>query len=61
MSAKKSFKEIIKSSNKALLIGIGGGGDIVGNIPTAEQNWPNIKFAKLKCFLGLIFEKIMSV
>ncbi|TDI91579.1 MAG: DUF1152 domain-containing protein, partial [Candidatus Dadabacteria bacterium] len=36
MSAKKSFKEIIKSSNKALLIGIGGGGDIVGTIPTAD-------------------------
>lgn len=36
MSAKKSFKEIIKSSKKALLIGIGGGGDIVGTIPTAD-------------------------
>ncbi|MCK5710991.1 MAG: DUF1152 domain-containing protein [Deltaproteobacteria bacterium] len=36
MSIKKSFKEIIKSSKKALLIGIGGGGDIVGTIPTAD-------------------------
>ncbi len=36
MSAKKSFKEIIKSSKRALLIGIGGGGDIVGTIPTAD-------------------------
>ena len=36
MSAKKSFKEILRSSKKALLIGIGGGGDIVGTIPTAD-------------------------
>ncbi len=36
MSAQKSFKEIIKNSKKALLIGIGGGGDIVGTIPTAD-------------------------
>ncbi len=36
MSAKKSLKEIIKNSKKALLIGIGGGGDIVGTIPTAD-------------------------
>lgn len=36
MPFEKSFKEIIKNSNKALLIGIGGGGDIVGTIPTAD-------------------------
>ena len=31
----KSLENIIKNANKALLIGIGGGGDIVGTIPTA--------------------------
>ena len=36
MSKSQSLKEIIKSSKKALLIGIGGGGDIVGTIPTSE-------------------------
>lgn len=32
---KKSFEEILKNSNKAMLIGIGGGGDVVGTLPTA--------------------------
>ena len=36
MPTSKSLKEIIKNSHKALLIGIGGGGDIVGTIPTAD-------------------------
>ena len=36
MQAAKSFKDILKTSTKALLIGIGGGGDIVGTIPTAD-------------------------
>ncbi|MGB3364601.1 MAG: DUF1152 domain-containing protein [Thermodesulfobacteriota bacterium] len=36
MQATKSFKETLKTSTKALLIGIGGGGDIVGTIPTAD-------------------------
>ena len=31
----KSLEEILKTSQKALLIGIGGGGDIVGTLPTA--------------------------
>jgi len=31
----KSFEEILKTSQKAMLIGIGGGGDIVGTLPTA--------------------------
>jgi len=31
-----SLENILKSANKALLIGIGGGGDIVGTIPTAS-------------------------
>lgn len=36
MSKNQSLKEILKNSKKALLIGIGGGGDIVGTIPTAD-------------------------
>lgn len=36
MPTSKSLKEIILNSHKALLIGIGGGGDIVGTIPTAD-------------------------
>ena len=36
MSNSRSLREIIKNSTKALLIGIGGGGDIVGTIPTAD-------------------------
>lgn len=32
----KSLKEIIEGSTKALVIGIGGGGDIVGTVPTAD-------------------------
>ena len=32
----KSLKEIIEGSRKALVIGIGGGGDIVGTVPTAD-------------------------
>ncbi len=36
MPTSKSLKEIIQNSHKALLIGIGGGGDIVGTIPTAD-------------------------
>jgi len=48
LSAKKSFKEIIKSSKKALLIGIGGGGDIVGTIPTADL----LGMFGVKCVFG---------
>ena len=36
MSNNKSLQDIIKCSTKALLIGIGGGGDIVGTIPTGD-------------------------
>jgi len=31
----KSFEDILRKSNKAMLIGIGGGGDVVGTLPTA--------------------------
>jgi hypothetical protein len=33
---RKSLREFIAGSSKAILIGIGGGGDIVGTIPTAD-------------------------
>jgi hypothetical protein len=36
LSNYKSFRDILKNSKKALLIGIGGGGDIVGTIPTGD-------------------------
>jgi len=50
----KSFKEIIKSSSKALLIGIGGGGDIVGTIPTADL----LEMFDIECvFGGLAWER----
>ena len=32
----KSLEKILQSCNKAIVIGIGGGGDIVGTIPTAK-------------------------
>ncbi|MFI5323309.1 MAG: DUF1152 domain-containing protein [Thermodesulfobacteriota bacterium] len=36
MSGNNTLKGIITKSNKAILIGIGGGGDVVGTIPTAD-------------------------
>jgi hypothetical protein len=36
LSGNNSLKGIITKSNKAILLGIGGGGDIVGTIPTAD-------------------------
>jgi hypothetical protein len=43
-----SLRKIIKSSSKALLIGIGGGGDIVGTIPTADM----LDMFGVECVLG---------
>jgi len=48
LPASKSFKEILKSSEKALLVGIGGGGDIVGTIPTADL----LSMFDIKCVYG---------
>ena len=48
MPTSKSLKEIIKSSHKALLIGIGGGGDIVGTIPTADL----LEMFGIECIFG---------
>ena len=54
MPSVKSLKEILKSSHKALLIGIGGGGDIVGTIPTADL----LEMFGIKCvFGGLSWER----
>ncbi|MEE9252150.1 MAG: DUF1152 domain-containing protein [Thermodesulfobacteriota bacterium] len=35
MTPDSSLERILKSSSKAILLGIGGGGDIVGTLPTA--------------------------
>lgn len=48
MSTTKSFKQILKTSSKALLIGIGGGGDIVGTLPTADL----LQLFDIKCIYG---------
>lgn len=48
MPTSKSLKEILKSSHKALLIGIGGGGDIVGTIPTADL----LELFEIECVYG---------
>jgi hypothetical protein len=54
MPVNKSLKEILKSSKKALLIGIGGGGDIVGTIPTADL----LEMFDIECvFGGLSWER----
>lgn len=44
----KSLRKIIENSNKAMLIGIGGGGDIVGTIPTADL----LAMFDVSCVLG---------
>ena len=36
MSQSQSLEKILLGSKKAILIGIGGGGDIVGTLPTAR-------------------------
>ncbi len=36
MAIEKSLESLIRQGTKALLIGIGGGGDVVGTIPTAH-------------------------
>lgn len=48
MATSKTLKEILKSSKKALLIGIGGGGDIVGTIPTSEL----LRIFGIECLYG---------
>jgi len=43
-----SLEKIIKKSKKAILLGIGGGGDIVGTIPTARL----LNMFNIDCILG---------
>ncbi len=42
------LKNILRNSKKAVLLGIGGGGDIVGTLPTADLFETN----SIKCVLG---------
>ena len=48
MSDGRSLREILKQSSKALLIGIGGGGDIVGTLPTADL----LQMTGIECVYG---------
>lgn len=48
MGLNLSLEEILRKSKKALLIGIGGGGDIVGTIPTARL----LEMFGVECILG---------
>ena len=48
MADSGSLKEILKGSKKALLIGIGGGGDIVGTVPTSEL----LQMFGIECLYG---------
>lgn len=43
-----SLEKLIKRSRRAILIGIGGGGDIVGTIPTARL----LSMFNIECILG---------
>ncbi len=42
------LEKILKNSKKAILLGIGGGGDIVGTLPTANL----LKINGIQCVLG---------
>ncbi|MCI0454797.1 MAG: DUF1152 domain-containing protein [Candidatus Dadabacteria bacterium] len=48
MALDLSLEEVLRKSKKALLIGIGGGGDIVGTIPTARL----LEMFGVECILG---------
>ncbi|TMA08380.1 MAG: DUF1152 domain-containing protein [Deltaproteobacteria bacterium] len=43
-----SLEEVIRSSSRALVIGVGGGGDVVGALATARF----LEFCGLQFFLG---------
>jgi hypothetical protein len=45
---KRSLENIIKKSKRAIIIGIGGGGDIVGTIPTSKL----LEMFGIDCILG---------
>lgn len=48
MELNSSLEKLIKGSRRAILIGIGGGGDIVGTIPTARL----LSMFNIECILG---------
>src|SRR5574341_612737 len=48
MELNLSLEEILRKSTKAILLGIGGGGDIVGTIPTARL----LEMFGIECVLG---------
>lgn len=48
-----SLEEIIRSSSRALVIGVGGGGDVVGALATARF----LEFCGLEFFLGGLSEE----
>ena len=48
MGSNLSLEEILRKSTKAILLGIGGGGDIVGTIPTARL----LEMFGIECVLG---------
>ena len=48
MGLNLSLEEILRKSTKAILLGIGGGGDIVGTIPTARL----LEMFGIECVLG---------
>ncbi len=48
MGLNLSLEEILQNSKKAILLGIGGGGDIVGTIPTAKL----LEMFGIECVLG---------
>ena len=54
MSEHSVLEKILKKSSRALLIGIGGGGDIVGTIPTFDL----LSMFGIECiFAGLPWER----
>jgi hypothetical protein len=48
LANNKSLRQIITNSRKAILIGVGGGGDIVGTIPTSDL----LGMFGIECVLG---------
>ena len=46
--ASPSLEDILRSTTKALVIGVGGGGDVVGTIPTARF----LELFGISCILG---------
>lgn len=53
---KPALEDILRSAHKALVIGVGGGGDVVGTIPTARF----LELFDITCILGgLSWERLV--